>query len=73
MRLRSRPNSKLDKSIVHVAWFRETNPTVHSVLTNSQNCKMTLFGVRQPNRTLAKTPANFFDDIHVTKSFIITS
>ena len=65
MRLGSRPNSKLDKSIVHVAWFCETNLTVHSVLTNSQNCKMVLFGVRQPNRTLAKTPANFFGDIHV--------
>ena len=65
MRLGSRPNSKLGESIVHVAWFRETNPMVQSVLTNSQNCKMVLFGVRQLNRTLAKTPVNFSGDIHV--------
>ena len=42
MRFGSRLNSKLDKSIVKIAWFRETNPTVYSVLTNSQNCKTAL-------------------------------
>ena len=65
MRLRNRPNSKLDESIVETARFRETNLMVLSVSKNSQNCTMALFGAPQPNRTLAKTPANSFGDVHV--------